>query len=261
MRRSNAGRDEIYSVALLTPPVAESDAEVRKAIRGLVEEEGPVPKALREFHARIGERFPSAATNTEADLDGGIYMDGGVWASYGHRAAVVSMPVRNAEYAIPAIVRTAFDLGLRVYDQASGFIHRPEGYPDVTLRVGDWPPLPGPTARQIGDAVDRLTPRGGPAHMCLETRGPDYVQAAGGDGAYALEWRDHSGARYRHWAAGSRGKPQGTRIRIKTNGHTVPVYENERLSAGDVKAILVAFAQGRKRPVEYAWRDMTAELV
>jgi len=261
MGRKQVKRDEDYSVALLTPPLAESDPEALETLAARIEEEGPAPECLREFHKRLGERFPSSSANTQTGPEDGTYMDGGVRASYSRRAAVVSTSARNAEYAMPVILRIAFDLGLSVYEQATGYIHRPEGLRGATLKVESWPPMPGPTRRQIHDTVDRLTPDGGPGFLCLEMDGPDYVQAAGGDGAYAVEWRDHSGSRYRHWKAGLPGKAQGRRTRIKTNGFSVSVYENERLAAGDVKAILAAFAEGKKRPAEYVWRDMTAELV
>jgi hypothetical protein len=127
----------------------------------------------------------------------------------------------------------------------------------MTLTVEDEPLIESPSADTIRAVVERMTPEGGPGFIILDGRGADYAQAAGGDGAFAVEWREHTGDAFRHWTAGLAGQPDTGEVAIPTNGHVVRVRSNEQLGAADVVTILGAFLAGLPRPAQYAWRDVS----
>ena len=127
----------------------------------------------------------------------------------------------------------------------------------LTLTVEDEPTMERPSTEQLREVVDRMTPDGGPSFVVLEGRGDDYAQAAGGDGVFTVEWREHRGEKFRHWKAGLPGRPTAGEVAIPTTGYEVHVRPNEQLSASDVVAILGAFLTGAGRPPQYVWRDMS----
>ena len=129
-----------------------------------------------------------------------------------------------------------------------------------TLTVENREPLLAPTLLEVLAAVDSLTPRGGPGFLVLEGTGGDYAQAAGGDGSFMAEWRQHSGQSFRHWIAGLPDHPCSKQIRIPTNGACITVNENETLHAADVKVILDAFVHCKPRPSGFAWREITHQF-
>lgn len=131
----------------------------------------------------------------------------------------------------------------------------------MVLTVEDKPPCLVETLAQIHIAIDMLTPRGGPGFLILEAVGEDYAQVAGGDGVYAVEWREHGGGTFKHWVAGRAGQPSIIEVTVPTNGAEVIVKQNERLDTADVKVILTAFAEHDGRPPQYAWRDMTNQFL
>jgi len=56
------------------------------------------------------------------------------------------------------------------------------GFVGMVLRLENGEPVHSPTIRQMGAAVESLTPRGGPGFLILEGPNEDYAQVAGGDG-------------------------------------------------------------------------------
>jgi hypothetical protein len=132
----------------------------------------------------------------------------------------------------------------------------------MKLELEGLPRVLSPTLRQLYYAVDRLTPFGGPGFLVLQREDGDYAQAAGGDGEYAVEWRewlDDKFTSFRHYRAGREGR-SGLHVAIPTNGFQVTAMENERLSKEDVKGILGAFLKGLGRPHAYRWRDISDSL-
>jgi hypothetical protein len=131
------------------------------------------------------------------------------------------------------------------------------GLPGMLLTLESRPSLRAPTLIQINAAVDSLTPRGGPGFMDITGPNRDYIQIAGGDGAFTCEWRQYDGNDFQHWVAGHLGDISANDVRIPTNGFYVTVKQYERLSLSDVKALVSAFVAGSERPITYAWRDIT----
>ena len=125
------------------------------------------------------------------------------------------------------------------------------------LKVEDRPEVQDPSEAELFEAVDALTPLGGPGFLALEAPGGHYAQAAGGDGMYAVEsreWLDDRFESFRHYVAGKEGDRE-TYATIPTNGFQVTVRENECLNASDVKRILSEFLRDGMRSPSYEWRD------
>ena len=129
----------------------------------------------------------------------------------------------------------------------------------LSLALEDKPVIVAPAFEQLICAVDQLTPYGGPGYLILDGYEQDYVQVAGGNGMYTVEWRvtqpDNS---FHHWIAGYSGELSEALIAIPTNGCCVSVQENEELSAADAKVLLVAYASQKGRPTQYSWRDASS---
>lgn len=128
-----------------------------------------------------------------------------------------------------------------------------------SLKVEGRPDIENPSETDIFEAVDALTPLGGPGFLVLEIPGGHYAQAAGGDGKYAVEsreWLDDHFESFRHYAAGKEGDRK-TYATIPTNRFQVTVQKNECLAASDVKQILSAFLHDGKRSARYEWRDIS----
>ncbi len=126
----------------------------------------------------------------------------------------------------------------------------------LSLTFEDKPVIVAPTLEQLVCAVDQLTPYGGPGYLIVDGYEQDYVQVAGGNGMYTVEWRiTLADNNFHHWIAGYRGEPSEALVAIPTNGCCVRVQENEELSAVDVKVLLAAYASQKGRPVQYSWRD------
>jgi hypothetical protein len=134
-------------------------------------------------------------------------------------------------------------------------------YPLLLLTVEDETVKTSPTSGDFETAVKSMTAAGGPGFLILEGVGDNYVQAAGGDGAYTAEWRSYLDKRkFQHWVAAKSGVPTGPRVTIETNGGFVQVNECERLSATDVMTILSAYATRSTRPDKFSWREITSDF-
>jgi hypothetical protein len=246
-----------YTIAVVAPPIPADDGEAWKALHALIDQQGPVPSVFRTLHDRLTLRYPCLSSLPDDQIDDGVWSDGPLWNNFSHRAAVLGMVYSSVEEVLPFVIETATALDLAVFDWATNQVHRSDGLEGLNLTLEDQPVLRAPTIKQVHAAVHALTPRSGPGFLILEGRSQNYAQAAGGDGAYTAEWREYSGQQFRHWVAGVPGRPSKKEIAIPTNGFEVTVRENERLDAGDVKAILTAFADRKERPTHFAWRDIT----
>ena len=247
-----------YDVAVVIPPIPDHDAEAWTEFNATIEadQQGRAPAVFRKLHDRLIKRFPCLSSLPDDKVDESVWSSWPFWTNFGKRVGILNMVYSRVEEALPFIIETATSLGLPVFDMSVDQLHRPNGLEGLTLTLEDKPALQGPTIHQVQDAVDALAPRGGPGFLIIE--GPkDYAQAAGGKGAFTVEWREHSGRKFRHWVAGLAGRPAKKNVAISTNGFKVTVKENERFGADDVKVILAAFAAKKPRPEEYAWRDVT----
>jgi hypothetical protein len=65
-----------------------------------------------------------------------------------------------------------------------------------------------PTLERLLSAVDQLTPYGGPGYLLLEGYEQDYIQVAGGNGMYTVEWRIYQADEsFQHWIVGLPDEP------------------------------------------------------
>lgn len=129
----------------------------------------------------------------------------------------------------------------------------------LTLTLEDEPVYSTPTLERLLSAVDQLTPYGGPGYLLLEGYEQDYIQVAGGNGMYTVEWRIYQADEsFQHWIVGLPDEPSMPLVRIETYGRTIEVQQNEELSAIDAKVLLLAYANQKDRPMQYSWRDASS---
>ena len=169
-----------------------------------------------------------------------------------------------------------FDVPIDLYKRLTGFCHDavamdelawealreksptpPSDEADRYMVVEDKPATHWPLGFQARAAINAMTPRGGPGFLILQAANGDYMQAAGGDGAYLAEWREQGSGAFRHFAAGREGAVIPGEIKIPTNGAHVLVRWNEKLSAVEVKRLATAFLSGEPRPDCFVWRDIS----
>jgi hypothetical protein len=160
----------------------------------------------------------------------------------------------RAEYVDELVHRLARKHSLACYDPQTGRI----AYPDVlVLRADGERKMRSPLLADLQALAGRMASGSGPSFAILEGRGHDYVQCAGEGAAFTVEWREYSGAAFRHWKAGTFVQETGDQVAIRAGDDQIRVEPNERLGAADVVAIMGAYQKGESRPEQYAWRDMT----
>ena len=248
-----------YDIAVAAADIAASDAAAWSQLDALIEQRGEPPAVFRQLHDTIVARYRCLGTLSDDGADDGAWSSAPLWDEFGPAAAVLPMRLSRADEVVPFLVDTARSLGLSVFDWTTRHVHRPDGIPDLELTVEDRYLHRAPTVQQIIDAARSLTPQGGPGFLTLERPGSGYLQAAGGNGAYACEWRVAEGASFKHWAIG-RGISADNDIKIPTNGFHVTVKSHERLSLVDVETLITAFATGEARPPAFVWRDITSRF-
>jgi hypothetical protein len=160
----------------------------------------------------------------------------------------------RAEYVGDLVRRLARKHRLYCFDpQTDTIIH-----PDVlTLTADGERRRRSPSLADLNALVDRMASGTGPSFAILEGRGDDYVQVFGAGNAFTAEWREHAGNSFRHWKAGTLAPASGNTVSVAVGDRKLSVESNERLAAADVAAILEAYLNGRMRPEQYQWRDMT----
>lgn len=249
-----------YDIAILTTDIESSDAAAWSELDALIKQQGEPLAVFRQLHDALVARYPDIGTLSDDMADDGVWSSGPLWSGFGLVAAVLSIRNSRADEVVPFVVERARALDLSVFDWTTRHLHRSEGLAGLELTVEERFPHAAPTLQQVTDAIRSLTPDGGPGFLILERAGSGYVQAAGGRGVFALEWRQVDGATFKHWAAGLANQDTGTDIRIPTNGSYVTVKSNEQLSLTDVEALITAFAKGEAGSQAFAWRDITSRF-
>jgi hypothetical protein len=248
-----------YDVAIVSGTIATSDAAAWSQLDTLLDQRGEPPPVFRRLHDTLVARYPCISTLSDDMADDGAWSSGPLWGEFGPATAHLAIRHSHAEEVTPFIIERARALGLAVFDWTKRHIHRPDGLTDLELTIEDQYLHGAPTLQQVMDAARALTPDGGPGFLILERAGSGYLQVAGGNGAYACEWRQTEAASFKHWAIGL-GRSSESDIKIPTNGFHVTVKSNERLSLADVEALISAFASGGERPAAFAWRDITSRF-
>jgi hypothetical protein len=244
-----------YTAGLLIEPPPSDDATAFKRFNALADasdiNEQPHPTFVA-VHAELISRFPCICDLPDDQVDDGVWSDGPLINNFGERQAVIGFMFSHVETVLPFVIEVARKHGVTVFDWQTETIHRPG---DLVLIVEGDAELRNPTPEQLDAAIEKLTPKGGPGFAILETtRG--YVQTAGGDGLYTVEWRESHGEGFRHLVAGSEGDANRD-IEIPTNGFQITVKKNECLTTQDVKLLCQTFLTGGGRPMDFSWRDVT----
>ena len=204
------------------------------------------------LHAELTSRFPCICDLPDDKVDDGVWSDGPLINNFGARQAVVGVMFSHVEAVLPFIIHVSRKHGITVFDWQTETVHRPS---DVVLTVEGEPELRNPAVQELEAVIERLTPAGGPSFAVLESvRG--YVQTAGGDGFFTVEWRQAHGETFHHFVAGKDGAAD-TEVEILANGFQVTVNENECLTTQDVRALFQTFHGAGSRPSNFVWRDVT----
>jgi hypothetical protein len=249
-----------YDIAVVIPPIADRDATSWQGLDAMIELVGEPPALLQFFYDAVTRRYPCLSKLSDAESENGVWSSAPLRSGFESRAAVLAIQFPHAEVVVPFVVDTARPLGLTVFDWQTKLVHRPDGLVDLELASEDVTPLKRPTLHQILDAAQNLTPEGGPGFLVLERAGRDYLQVAGGKGAYTCEWRQYDGEIFKHWTAGLKVQADGPDVQVATNGFYVAVKHNECIGLADIKTLLTAFANSGGRPAQYSWRDITSRF-
>jgi hypothetical protein len=249
-----------YDIAIAATDIVSSDALAWPQLDAQIEQQGDAPPQFRRLHDQIVARYPCLSMLSDEAAEDCVWSSGPLWSEFGPAAVVLPIRHSRADEVVPFVVETARSLGLTVFDWTTRHVHRPDGIDGLDLSVEDRFPHLKPTQQQVLDAVRSLTPEGGPGFLTLDRAGSGYTQVAGGNGAYAVEWRQYEGLKFQHYAAGLPGQGTKTDFQIPTNGAYVTVKANERLSLADAEALLIAFAKGGSRPAPFTWRDITSRF-
>jgi hypothetical protein len=244
-----------YTVGLLVEPASPDNAVAFEQFKALVSaratHERPHPTFVA-VHRELTARFPCLCDLPDDLVDDGVWSDGPLINNFGERQAVIGFVYSAVETVLPFVIQVANNHGITVFDWQTGVVHRPG---DFVFTVEGEAEIRNPTVAQVEKSIDRMTPNGGPGFAILETTG-GYVQAAGGDGLFTVEWRRSNGTGFRHFVAGKQGDA-GTDLLIPTNGFHVTVKKNECLTNNDAKLLFRAFFSGAGWPSDFSWRDVT----
>ncbi|WP_442505545.1 hypothetical protein SH528x_004336 [Novipirellula sp. SH528] len=248
-----------YTVGLLVESPLPDDATAFEQFNALAEasdvNEKPHPTFVA-VHAELTSRFPCICDLPDDQIDDGVWSDGPLINNFGASQAVIGFMFPHVNTVLPLVIEIAHKHGITVFDWQTETVHRPG---EMVLTVEGDAESRNPTSEQLDATIERLTPKGGPGFAVLEsTRG--YVQAAGGNGLFTVEWREGRSADFQHFVAGKDGDSQ-TDVEIPTNGFEVSVKANECLNLQDVKSLFQTFLAGGNRPGNFVWRDVTERFV
>ena len=174
---------------------------------------------------------------------------------------ISDVPVELVEALTGFNLLSAVDtLAVEVLVPVTGHKPRPEEA-NRYMEIDSRPAVHFPLACQVMATIDAMTPHGGPGFLILQGSNQDYMQTAGGDGVYLVEWREHEGGAFRHCVAGRHGAVSPGEVKISTdadNGTHVVGHRNEVLAADEVKVLARASLAGEPPPDAFAWRDISA---
>jgi hypothetical protein len=244
-----------YDLYICIPPLPQNDEEAWKQLDQLFEAQGPQPEVFHELITRLLARFPSSMS--DENVDTGVWSLELLWDCIGHRITQLFMTYPSVAEVVPFVIETARNLKLDVFEPQLGWIYRHDGINKLQITIEGKPNFEAPTAAQLSEAVERMTPKGGPGYLILEDEREDYTQVAGGDGTFSAEWREYSEGEFRHFVAGNTEQSSDREVQINTNGAFLTVKENEQLTAPDITEILMAFTRKESRPDRFTWRDIT----
>lgn len=249
-----------YSIGLLLESTTTDDSKTFQQFDKLTEtdefDESPHPTFV-DVHADLIRRFPCMSEMSDEEIDNCVWSDGPLINNFSERHGSLNFSFPTVETVLPFVLEIAHKYGVTVLDWQTETIHRPG---DLVLMAENDTPRRNPTVDQINSIVDQLTPNGGPGFAVLSAV-RDYVQTAGGDGRYSVEWREHNGDSFAHYVAGNLNRNAEGEIQIPTNGFSVTVQSNECLSKNEVKQLLQTFLSGRDRPTDFHWRDITNNFI
>ena len=113
-----------YTVAIVTPPVPDNNAEAWNALDSFIQEHGPTPDIFRMLHDRLTARHPCICDLPDDQVDDGAWSDGPLIDSFAHRAAVLGIASTRVGDVLPFLIDSATAIGLTVF--SSPLVQRPD---------------------------------------------------------------------------------------------------------------------------------------
>jgi hypothetical protein len=210
--------------------------------------------AIAAFYAEITSLHPEINDVPDDRIDD---LNFSPWSvafdrSAGHLIMCCVWP--KAEYVRNLVQTLARKHSLAFFDPQAGTIV----YPGVLILTAEGGRVRrSPSLADLEELATRMSSSGGPGFAILEGRGDDYLQTARVGDAFTIEWREYSGESFRHWKTGTFDPRAGNKAHVAASDREIQVESNERLGAVDVVVIFEAYLNGRSRPLQYLWQDMT----
>ncbi|MBX9720683.1 MAG: hypothetical protein K2X81_04765 [Candidatus Obscuribacterales bacterium] len=246
-----------YDLVVCAKALDKSDLRSWKIVEETGESSPVEREKLEEFLEILLSKYPAV----ERDGSNSEFWSSVPELEPRNNGMVLNASNSKAHSMLPDIIEIARKVQVSVFDYQANRIYRPDGFMGITLEVENQANYISPTKSQIAEVVNELTAKTGPSLLFMERKGSqDYAQVAGGDGMFTAEWREYQGKDFKHYAAGLKTGSKNEEVKIHTNGFYVTVMENERLGVLETEHILTAFAEGKIRPSEYEWRDITSKF-
>lgn len=245
-----------YTVAICCAELPRDDKAAWELANSLAEDSyDAASEKLARIHEELTAMFPCICDLPDEEVDDGVWSDGPLITNFGQEIAVLGIVFSSVEDVLPVLITIATSHGMTVFDWQTERIYRPG---DIILTVDENDPLWDPGPEDVGAAIDLLAENHGCGFAVLEIA-PDYIQTAGSDDIFTVEWRQYQGGAFQHWVAGKEGDDESER-EIKTEDYELTVKKNECLNSADVKLLFKTFLGHGDMQAEFTWRDMTSQF-
>ena len=242
-----------HDITIVDVPVFEKDAEAWREVEAVSERHPVDMSRFSLLFNRLEERYPCPSNFSQMESKPSVWKNFPLRNTVSGAAAHLSINDPYATEVIPFLVAQSTALGMTVFDWTTRQVFRDGGFPGVSLDVESRPPLPSPTLTQVVEAVEALTPEGGPGFLIISGPGGDYVQVAGGLNRYTIECRRYRGEEFTHWIAGNPGMNSGRPVRLQTNGFFIEIDESEILKKDAIISIISTYLIAGRIDTAFRW--------
>jgi hypothetical protein len=116
-----------FTVAIVVPPVPAEEKAAWAALDEALQKrrQGPRSPVFQELHDQLTARYPCPLSLPPDQKDEDVWTDGPLIGCFENGAAVLGIRPARVDEVLPFLIRTANALGLAVFDEQNGKIHRP----------------------------------------------------------------------------------------------------------------------------------------
>lgn len=242
-----------HDITIVDVPVFEEDAEAWREVEAMSERQPVDMSRFSLLFDHLEERYPCPSSLSQMGRKPSVWKNVPLRNTVSGAAAHLSINDPYATEVIPFLVAQSTALGMTVFDWTTRQVFREGGFSGVSLDVESKPPLPSPTLTQVVEAVEALTPEGGPGFLIISGPGEDYIQVAGGLDRYTLECRRYRGEEFRHWIAGNPEMNSRRLVKLPTNGFFIEVCEDKILGKDAIKSIMLTYLFTGELDIAFRW--------